>query len=142
MGSENIVRESGKVVTNGVVVELEQVFRSKEALYVRYTITNQTAAPFRITSPDVREAEPTGQRISLAALRDHQLSSHTCAAFKAKPGESIPVINAGSVSTDIPPGQKSAGVVTIRVSQGSQPQLYQLTFGKSQGGSVTAEAVL
>jgi hypothetical protein len=123
-------------------VELEQVFRSKDALYVRYTITNQTAVPFRITTPDVHEAEPTGQPISLVALRNHQLSPHTCAAFKAKPGESIPVINAGSVSTDIPPGQKSTGVVTIRVSQGNQPQLYQLDFGNSQGGSVTAEAVL
>jgi Conjugal transfer protein len=142
MGSENIVRESGKVVTNGVSVELEQVFRSKDALYVRYTITNQTAVPFRITTPDVHESEPTGQPISLGALRNHQLSSHTCAAFKAKPGESIPVINAGSVSTDIPPGQKSTGVVIIRVSQGDQPQLYQLHFGNSQGGSVTAEAVL
>src|ERR1035441_8099331 len=68
------------------------------------------------------------------ALRNHQLSPHTCAAFKAKPGESIPVINAGSVSTDIPPGQKSTGVVTIRVSQGNQPQLYQLNFGNSQIG--------
>ena len=142
MGSENIVRESGKFVTNGVSVELEQVFRSKDALYVRYTITNQTAVPFRITTPDVHEAEPTGQPISLVALRNHQLSPHTCAAFKAKPGENIQVINAGSVSADIPPGQKSTGVVTIRVSQGNQPQLYQLDFGNSHGGSVTAEAVL
>jgi conjugative transfer protein CagX len=142
MGSENIVRESGKVVTNGVSVELEQVFRSKDALYIRYTITNQTALPFRITAPDVHEAEPTGQPISLVALRNHQLSPHTSSAFKAKPGESIPVINAGSVSTDIPPGQKSTGVVTIRGSKGNQPQLYRLHFGNSQGGVVTADAVL
>jgi hypothetical protein len=142
MGSENIVRESGKVGTNGVIVELEQVFRSKDALYVRYTITNQTAVPFRITTPDVHEAEPTGQPISLVALRDHQLSPRTCAAFKAKSGENIPVINAGSVPIDILPGQKCTGVVTIRVSQGDQPQLYQLHFGDSQSGSVTAEAVL
>jgi hypothetical protein len=142
MGSETIVRESGKVVTNGVSVELEQVFRSKDALYVRYTISNQTAVPFRITTPDVREAEPTGQPISLVALRNHQLSSHTCAALKTKPGESIPVINAGSVTTDIPLGQKSTGVVTIRVLHGDQLKLYQLHFGNSQNGSVTAEAVL
>jgi Flp pilus assembly secretin CpaC len=142
MGSENIVRESGKVVTNGVSVELEQVFRSEDALYVRYTITNQTAVPFRITTPDVHAAEPTGQSISLVALRNHQLSTHTCAAFKAKPGENIPVLNAGSVLTDIPQGLKSTGVVTIRVHQGDQPQLYLLNFGNSQGGFVTAEAVL
>jgi Conjugal transfer protein len=142
MGSENIVRENGKVVTKGVSVELEQVFRSEDALYVRYTIINQTVVPFRITTPDVHAAEPTGQPISLVALLNHQLSSHTCAAFKAKPGGSIPVINASSMSSDIPPGQKSTGVVTIRVSKGDQPQLYRLHFGNSQSGSVTAEAVL
>jgi Conjugal transfer protein len=142
MGSENIVRESGKVVSNGVSVELEQVFRSKDALYVRYTISNQTAVPFRISTPDVHEAEPTGQPISLVALRNHQLSPHTATAFKAKLVENIPVINADSASTDIPPGQKCTGVVSIRVSQGNQPQLYQLNFGNSQGGSVTAAAVL
>jgi Conjugal transfer protein len=141
MGSESIARESGRVVTNGVSVELEQVFRSRDALYVRYTITNQTAVPFRMTTPEVHEAEPAG-RISLVALRDHQLSPHTCAAFKARIGESIPVIDAGPISTDIPPGEKSAGVVTIRVPQGKQPQLYQLHFGNSQGGAVAADAVL
>jgi hypothetical protein len=142
MGSENIVHENGKSATKGVSVELEQVFRSKDALYVRYTITNQTSVPFRITTPDVHEAEPTGQLISLAALRNHQLSAHTCAALKVKPGESIPVINAGSLSTDIPPAQKSTGVVTIRVTRKDQPQLYKLHFGNSQDFSVTAEAVL
>jgi hypothetical protein len=142
MGSENIVRESGKLVTNGVSVELEQVFRSEDALYIRYTIINQTAVPFRITTPDVHKAEPTGQPISLVALRNRQLSPHTCAAFHAKPGESIPVLTAGSASTDIPPGQKSTGVVTIRISHESQPQLYQLHFGNGQSGLVTAEAVL
>jgi len=142
MGSENIVRENGKGITKGVSVELEQVFRSKDELYVRYTITNQTAVPFRITTPDVHQAEPTGQLISLAALRNHQFSAHACAAVKVKPGESIPVINAGSASTDIPPGQKSTGVVTIRVPRGDQPRLYELNFGNSQGSSVIAEAVL
>lgn len=142
MGSENIVRESDKVVTNGVSVELEQIFRSKDALYVRYTITNQTTVPFRITTPDVHEAKPAGQPISLVALRNCQLSSRTYAVFKAKPGTSIPVVSADATSVDVPPGQKTTGVVTIRVSQANQPQLYQLHFGNSQGGSVTAEVVL
>jgi Flp pilus assembly secretin CpaC len=142
MGSENIVRESGKVVTNGVSVELEQVFRSKDALYVRYAITNQTAVPFRIATPDVHEVKPTGQPISLVALRNCQLSSRTYAAFKAKPGTGVPVVSADATSEDVLPGQKSTGLVTLRVPQGNQPQLYQLHFGNSQGSSVTVEAVL
>ena len=142
MGTENVVRESSKVATNGVSVEISQVFRSKDALYIRYTITNQSTAPFRITTPDVYEPQPTQQPISIVSLRDRQLSPQTFAAFKAKQGTSVSVVSAEAAPTDIAPGQKSTGVVTIRGSQGNPPQLYQLHFGNSQGGPVTAEAVL
>lgn len=142
MGTENVVRESSKVATNGVSVEISQVFRSKDALYIRYTITNQSTAPFRITTPDVYELQPTQQPISIVSLRDRQLSPQTFAAFKAKQGTSVSVVSAEAAPTDIAPGQKSTGVVTIRGSQGNPPQLYQLHFGNSQGGPVTAEAVL
>jgi hypothetical protein len=142
MGTENVLRESSKVATNGVSVEISQVFRSKDALYIRYTITNQSTAPFRITTPDVYEPQPTQQPISIVSLRDRQLSPQTFAAFKAKQGTSVPVVSAEAAPTDIAPGQKSTGVVTIRGSQGNSPQLYQLHFGNSQGGPVTAEAVL
>jgi hypothetical protein len=142
MGTENVVRESSKVATNGVSVEISQVFRSKDALYIRYTITNQSTAPFRITTPDVYEPQPTQQPISIVSLRDRQLSPQTFAAFKAKQETSVSVVSAEAAPTDIAPGQKSTGVVTIRGSQGNPPQLYQLHFGNSQGGPVTAEAVL
>jgi hypothetical protein len=46
------------------------------------------------------------------------------------------------VATDVAPGEKSTGVVTIRVSPGSQPQLYQLHFGNCQSGPIAVEAVL
>jgi hypothetical protein len=142
MGTENVLRESSKVATNGVSVEISQVFRSKDALYIRYTITNQSTAPFRITTPDVYEPQPTQQPISIVSLYDRQLSPQTFAAFKAKQGTSVSVVSAEAAPTDIAPGQKSTGVVTIRGSQGNPPQLYQLHFGNSQGGPVTAEAVL
>jgi hypothetical protein len=78
----------------------------------------------------------------MESLRDHQLSPRTFGKFKTNPGVSIPVVNAESGSTDIAPGTKSTGVVTIRASQGSQPQLYQLHFGNSQSGPIAVEAVL
>ena len=143
MGTENIVRETGKVSTTGVNVELEQVFHSKNTLYIRYTITNQSTAPFRITTPDVSQPQPTQQPISIVSLRDRQISPQTFAAYKTKLGPSIPVVSADPPeATDVAPGGKSTGVVTIRVSPGSQPQLYQLHFGNSQSGPIAVEAVL
>jgi hypothetical protein len=77
------------------------------------------------------------------SLRNRQISPQTFAAFKTKLGSSIPVVSADPlVATDVAPGGKSTGVVTIRVSPGSQPQFYQLHFGNSQGGPIAVEAVL
>jgi hypothetical protein len=143
MGTESIVREKSKDAVSGVNVTLEQVFRSKDALYIRYTIANQSMVPFRITSPDVYQPQPTQQPISIVSLRNRQISPQTFAAFKTTLGPSIPVVIADSpVATDVAPGGKSTGVVTIHVSQGSQPQFYQLRFGNSQSGPIAVEAVL
>jgi hypothetical protein len=142
MGTENIARENGKVDMGGVSVRLEQVFRSNDALYIRYTITNQSAAPFRISTPDVYQPQPTQRPISIVSLRDRQLSPQTYAAFKATLGMSVSVLSADATSADIAPGGKSTGVIAIRLSQGNDPELYQFHFGISQGGPVTAEAVL
>lgn len=142
MGTENITSESGKIATGGVSVRLEQVFRSKDTLYIRYTITNQSTTPFRISTPDVYQPQPVERPISIVSLRDRQLSPQTYAAFKAKLGTSVSVLSADPASADIAPGGKSIGVITIRVSQGNDPELYQFHFGNSQGGPITAEAVL
>jgi hypothetical protein len=142
MGTESIVREKSKIAVSGVNVTLEQVFRSKDALYIRYTIANQSTVPFRVTTPDISEVKSTKHPISMESLRDHQLSPRTFGKFKADPGVNVPVVNAEFGSTDIAPGSKSTGVVTIHASQGSQPQLYQLNFGNGQGGPIAVEAVL
>jgi hypothetical protein len=143
MGTESIVREKSKDAVSGVNVTLEQVFRSKDALYIRYTIANHSTTPFRITSPDLYQPQPTQQPISIVSLRNRQISPQTFSAFKTTLGPSIPVVIADPpVATDVAPGGKSTGVVTIRVSPGSQPQLYQLHFGNCQSGPIAVEAVL
>ena len=89
------------------------------------------------------QPQPDQQPISIVSLRNRQISPQTFAAFKTKLGSSISVVRADPpVATDVAPGGKSTGVVTVRVSQGSQPEPYQLHFGNSQTGAVTAEAVL
>jgi len=142
MGTEDITHDSGKPPASEVLVELNQVFRSKSDLYIRYTITNQSKSPFRITTPDVYQPEPTQMPISMLSLRNHQLSPRAFATFKSKPGSSIPVAGAESQVKDLAPGQKSTGVISIHGSQSNPPQLYQLRFGSSQSGAVTAETVL
>jgi hypothetical protein len=142
MGTEDITHENSKPPASEVLVELNQVFRSKTDIYIRYTITNQSKAPFRLTSPDVYQPAPTQMPISVLSLRDHQLSSQTFAAFKAKQGSSVPVAEAESQIRDLQPGQRTTGVISIHGSQSNPPQLYQLRFGSSQTGAITVETVL
>lgn len=142
MGTEDIAHDSTKSPANGVLVELNQVFRLRSELYIRYTVTNQSKAPFRITTPDVYQPEPTQTPISVLSLRDHQLSTQTFAAFKPRQGPSIPAAGAELQVRDLQPGQKSVGVISIHGSQTNSPKLYQLRFGSSQSGAITVETVL
>jgi hypothetical protein len=142
MGVENIAHDSAKPATDRVQIDLEQVYRSKEQLYIRYSVTNRTKAPFRLTTPDVYAPFPTQQPISLVSLRGHQLSPQAFGVFKAKQGSSLEVVRAESVTRDLAPGQTTTGVISVRSSQGNPPQLYQLNFGADQNQPLTVEAVL
>ena len=142
MGTEEIARDGSKMASDHVTVDLERVFRAKDQLYLRYSITNSTRFPFRITAPDVCEPQPTQVPISLLSLRDHQLSSQTFAAFRVKQGASIPLLHAESQTRDLAPGQKTTGVVSIRSAPQNPPHIYQLNFGNDHDSPVTVEAVL
>ncbi|MGB0122442.1 MAG: TrbG/VirB9 family P-type conjugative transfer protein, partial [Silvibacterium sp.] len=123
MGVQDIARDPAKPAKDRIQIDLEQVYRSKDQLYIRYSVTNQTRSPFRLTTPDVSAPLPTQQPISLLSLRNHQLSPQTFGAFKAKTGPSLAVVQADSVTRDLAPGQKTTGVVSIGSSQGNPPAL-------------------
>jgi hypothetical protein len=142
MGVEDIANDSRKLAPDRVQIDLEQVYRSKDQLYIRYSITNQTKAPFRLTTPDVSAPLPTERPISLLGLRNHQLSPQTFGAFKAKQGASLAVVQAESATRDLAPGQKTTGVISIGSSQDNPPQIYQLNFGTNLDRPLTVEAVL
>lgn len=141
MGVEDIVRDPEKHATGRVQVDLEQVFRAKDRIYIRYSVANQTQDPFRITAPEVCAALPSAQPISLMSLKNHQITSHTFGSFKTKQASDINV-QAESATRDLAPGEKANGVISIGTSGGSSPQIYQLNFGTDQSGPLKVEAVL
>jgi Conjugal transfer protein len=142
MGVQDIVRDGHRSVPDRVEVDLEQVYRAKDQLYIRYSITNQTKEPFRLTTPDVSAPLPAQLPIALLSLRNHQLSTQAFDAFKTKPGSSFTVIQTESVLRDLAPGQKTTGVLSVGSSPGNPPQILQLNFGSDHGKPLTVEAVL
>lgn len=142
MGVEDIAQDAEKRGSNRVQVSLEQVYRTKDRIYIRYSVANQTQSPFRVTTPDVYAPIPTEQPISLVSLRNHQIASQTFAAFKAKQESNVEVVQADRMARDLAPGEKTTGVISIGSSPGNAPQLYQLSFGADQNGPLNVEAVL
>lgn len=142
MGAEDIAHDADKHPADRVQVTLDQVYRAKDRIYIRYSVVNQTNAPFRVATPDVCAVLPSEQPISLLSLRDHQISSQTLAAFKARQVSGLPVMQAESGARDLAPGEKTTGVISIGRSTGNPPQIYQLNFGADQSGPLKVEAVL
>jgi hypothetical protein len=142
IGAENISRDGIKTSQDHIAVEIEQVFRTKDALYLRYSIANLTKHPFRVTTPDIYALSPSEQPISLVSLRDHQLSPQMVSGLKIGARSSLPIMSAESRIQDLAPGEKTTGVISIRSGQLNPPQLYELHFGNDQDRPVTVQAVL
>jgi len=142
MGVEDIEHDAEKHRPTRVELSLDQVYRAKDRIYIRYSVANQTNVPFRLSNPDVTTPLPTKQSISLVGLKNHQITSQTFAAFKTKQSSSIPVVQAEVVKHDLAPGERTTGVVSIGSSAGSAPQIYQLNFGNDQDGPLKVEVVL
>ena len=121
-------------------MDLELLYRAKDRIYVRYSVANDTKAPFRVTTPDVCAPVPTKQPISLVSLRNHQITSRTFTSFKATQVSGLPVMQAESGVRDLAPGEKTTGVISIGISTGNPPQIYQLNFGADQDGPLKVES--
>jgi hypothetical protein len=141
-GAEDIVQDSAKVENNRVQVTLEQIYSTGDQIYIRYSITNRTEAPYRVTIPVVYAQTPGKNAVSLVSLRNHQLGRKTYASFKTHRGVALDVAQPESTPRDLAPGEKATGVIGIKCTDGNQPRLYQLNFGIDQNRPVTAEAVL
>lgn len=141
-GAEDIGQESSKAESNRVQVALEQVYRAGDQIYIRYSLTNRTEAPYRVTTPFVYAQAPGKNAVSLVSLRNHQLGPKTYASFKTHRGVALDVAQVESAPRDLAPGEKATGVIGIKCTDGNQPRLYQLNFGIDQNRPVTAEAVL
>lgn len=141
MGVEDISHDPAEPAAGRVEVDLEQIYRTRDQLFVRYSIANLTQSPFRVTAPEVSAPLPGERPISLMSLRDHQLAPKTFTSFKAKQSTSVPVVRADCASCDLAPGERTAGVISFSRPAGDAPALYEFHFGRDQSGPLHVEAV-
>lgn len=130
-----------KTQKNRVNVKLEEVVRGKDAIYVRYQVTNLSAAPYRVVAPEVSVLTPSESATPSLPATNSQLGSAYVDRLSLPNRQPIEVLHSEIVEEDIAPGKSSAGVLAIKTKD-SAPTLYQFVFGSDRVSPVVAQAVL
>ena len=123
---------------NRVNVRLEDVAHGKDAIYVRYQVTNLSTVPYRIIAPNVSVLTAAGTSMPDVNL---QLGAGYLEAFGKMSIAPIELLHSEIDQQDVAPGKTSTGVLAIRSSGGS-PQIYQFVFGSDNISPIVTAAVL
>ena len=137
LGAEPIDSSNVSTVKNNVGVLIEQVFRTKNSLYVHYSIENHSKNQYHVTAPSAYQLQVTSSSISLPVLEHRQLDPQTVRKLGDVKELALPIGHAESKPEDLSPGESANGVVAIRRDL-SSPVAPQLVFG----GNIKAILVL
>jgi len=122
---------------NRVMVRIEQVFRTKNTLYIHYLIENHSNDSYHVAPSNAYELLVGRCPISLPGLQGHQLDQQTVRKLRDTKEVLLPIGHAEAKPEEISPGETSNGVIAIRRDLNS-PTVVQLVFN----GGVQAVVVL
>jgi hypothetical protein len=141
LNTERITALGLKTQKNRVNVRLEEVVRDKDAIYIRYQVTNLSAVPYRVVGPEVLSlTTDESARLSLPAANS-QLAASYIDRLPPANRQPIEVLHSEIGTEDVAPGKTSSGVLAIRTKDAT-PKLYQFVFGSDKVSPVVAQAVL
>jgi hypothetical protein len=137
LGAEPIDNTRISAAKNCVGVRIEQVFRTKNSLYVHYSIENHGKSSYHVTAPSAYQLQVSSSSISLPVLEHRQLDPQTVRKLGDLKELALPIGHAESKPEDLSPGESANGVVAIRRDLNSAVVL-QLVFD----GNIRAILVL
>lgn len=127
LGAEEIKQRNPRKAKGQVSVRVEQVFRTRNTVYVHYTIENNSGLFYRVNTPQAYQLKADDQPISLASLANTQLDRALLEKIGDAHKSALPVVHAEAESDDLHPGESTQGVVPIRQDLKS-PAVVQLVF--------------
>lgn len=127
LGAEPIDNASISTAKNCVRVRIEQVFHTKNSLYVHYSIENHSKNPYHVTVPSAYQLQVSRSAISLPVLEHRQLDQQTVRKLGGLKEVALPIGHAEAKPEDLSPGESANGVVAIRRDL-SSPVVLQLVF--------------
>jgi hypothetical protein len=127
LGVEEIKHIRARAVKNQVSVRVEQVFRTPSAVYIHYTIENNSSFVYRVYTPGAYQLQTDDSPVSLAGLVHTQLDRAMLERLGDRQKLALPVAHAEAEADDLHPGETTQGVVSIRQDLKS-PAVVQLVF--------------
>jgi len=128
LGAEEIKHTRARAAKNQVSVRVEHVYRTPSAIYIHYTIENNSNLFYRVNAPGAYQLQTDDSPILLASLVQTQLDRVTLEELGSAKELALPVAHAEAVADDLHPGETTQGVVSIRQGLKS-PAVVQLVFG-------------
>ena len=141
LNTERVNAVGLKTQKNRVNVRLEEVVRGKDAIYVRYQVSNLSAVPYRVVAPEVSALRTDESAITRLPPANNQLGSSYIERLSPSNREPIQLLVSEIDTEDVAPGKTSTGVLAIR-DKDATPKLYQFVFGSDKVSPVVAQAVL
>ena len=127
MGAEEIKQKSPRKAKGQLSVRVEQVFRTRNTVYVHYTIENHSNLFYRLNTPQAYQLQPDESAIPLATLAHTQLDRATLEELGDTQEFALPVAHAEAELDNLHPGETTQGVISIRKDLKS-PAVVQLVF--------------
>jgi hypothetical protein len=128
LGTEEIKHTRARAPKNQVSVRVDQVFRTPSAVYIHYTIENNSNLFYRANTPGAYELKMDDSPISLASLAHTQLDRAMLEELGGTRELALPVALAEAEADDLHPGETTQGVVSIRQDLKSPAAVVQLVF--------------
>src|SRR5579863_6001590 len=123
------IKQRGMHKAKGQInVRVEEVFLTRNTVYVHYSIKNNSSLFYRLNSPQAYQLQLDESPISLASLTHTQLDRATLEELGDTHELALPVAHAEAEGDDLHPGETTQGVVSIRKDLKS-PAVLQLVFG-------------
>jgi len=128
IGAEEIKQRSTHKAKGQINVRVEEVFRTRNTVYVHYRIENNSGLFYRLNTPQAYQLQPDESPISLASLTHTQLDRAMLEELGDTRELALPVAHAEAEADDLHPSETTQGVVSIRKDLKS-PAVVQLVFG-------------
>jgi hypothetical protein len=125
-----------------VSVAINEVVRDKNAIYVRFAVTNNSPHPYRILSPIVLAITPQRNANLVPAMKGLQISDQVLTQFQSVQTYPVPVRSYSVSNRDVDPGKTVEGVLAFQPKEADMPGVYEFIFANDGKHPTSATAVL